>query len=206
MDKKLKTKLAQLELKRYLKEAMDTAHTSFEIQNPHLVGLADFRVSSFVFPKRPKGYSKVIPDIIRLILTPEGIKKTQAAIIEEVSELHPNQHVAKSIWHKTLQHYEITAINKVLEEESYPIRLTKGCTKLSHVRNNLKVHFDTISGKPRVFETRISIHKEQVMIGKKSYSVTYRKEKPYIRINMGKRRHWLRLDVLGKALLDADKK
>ncbi|MGH1399176.1 MAG: hypothetical protein ACRBCT_08180 [Alphaproteobacteria bacterium] len=198
--------IAKLELEFRLKEAQDSAIRIFEAEKPALAKLVSSRTTNIVYKKRPKGYTKIIPDMIALMIEDDNIDKTQKQVIEDVSADHPKQDIAQSIWSKDLQKYEIDAIKKQLEKDGLPEDIVKGCKKLSQIRQKLKDHLYEEREKTREFKTNISVNKKRVVIGKKSYPVVFRNSKnkkyPCIRINLRDKRYWLRIDVLTKALLE----
>ncbi|MGH1399079.1 MAG: hypothetical protein ACRBCT_07685 [Alphaproteobacteria bacterium] len=199
---------AKLELEFRLKEAQASAIRIFEAEKPALAKLVSSRTTNIVYKKRPKGYTKIIPDIIALMVEADNIDKTQKQLIEDVSAKHPKQDIAQSIWSKDLQKYDLDAIKKQLEKDGLPPEIVKGCKKLSQVRKKLKDHLYEEREKTREFKINISVNKKRVVIGKKSYPVVLRNSKnkkyPCIRVNLRDKRHWLRIDVLTKALLEGE--
>lgn len=209
MDKELNQKLAKHMLEENIKRAVKNVKDSFKNNNPSHAKLVDSRVDVLVYNKRPKGHSKVVPDLVKIMLIDDNVNLTLKELLEKVRKEHPKQKLSYNIWHKPLIKYQKDAILKVLKDNDYPVSIMRNCKQLSHVRNKIKLRVNAKNKKRVEFKVNVVMTSSNVIVNDKVYSVTRRGRgnHPYIRVETGKdgKRDWLRADVLGKLLIKTTK-
>ena len=96
-------------------------------------------------------------------------------------------------------------IEKRLQTCGLPTELMKGCRSLANIRKMIKNHLHDDLNSPKIFNTKISIHRDRVVIGKKAFTVTRKKAKnklyPTIRFSIGSDRSSLNVNALAMALI-----
>jgi len=207
MSKEIKVHLAKLEYQARIKEALRSCDTMFEIERPDLARLVKSYVNPVVYERRKKGYGKIIPDIVELMLSQENLTLTQSALLERIKLKHPNQKITLNIWHKKLQSYEKTAIKKVLIKNNMSEDLIKGCEKLSQLRKAVKIELSNQFEKKMSFNPKITVHPKKIVINGEIYPVIKRGKNNHrsISIRYKNKQVWLRVDALTKLLFQSVK-
>lgn len=194
-------------LKERIDAAIDAELEATGKEHPDLLTTVGFKRQNIYYKKRPPGFSKVMPDIVVEMLLPGGIKKTQQQIIDSVGMRHPLQDIKRSIWTRPLQSYEKKMIETKMRGNMRSSMDISDCKTLAQIRRKLIRYFNRQEGKPYAFKAKFEINKDLVVVNSKLFPITWRKSGdktyPCIRVSVKDKRHWLRVDVLSKMLLDA---
>ena len=207
MSQEIKIHSAKLEYYRRIKEALRSCDTMFEIERPDLAKLVKSHVNPVVYEKRAKGYGKIIPDLVELMLTPENLMLTQLALLEEVRLKHPKQKISLNVWHKKLQPYEKKAIKKALVKNDLSEDLMKGCEKLSQLKKAIKIDLSNKMEKKLTFNPKITIHPKTLIIDGRVYPIIKRGKNNHrsVSVRYKNKQVWLRVDALAKLFLQSVK-
>lgn len=190
-------KLADAE--RYAENAAKNAWKEYVSQNPELTNNAGIKVGINCFVKRPAGFSKVVPAIAERLMWKGWCERTQLDILKEVKPLFPEQKLLPNIWTKKFTKWERDRVKTlVTSNASKPISL-QGCDTLSELKKRISAA-NKLAGADQVIKATISITKDAVVVNKKEYPIEKIKSEGYeynrIRITVGAKRQWLRLDTL----------
>lgn len=193
------------EFQRKVNEAAEARAKKLKESNPDYADL-DIKCMNVAYVRGQKGISKVYFKIADMIMYPENMGKTQAAIIKEIQPLFPELTIRTNIWNREL----IPAVKDRIERRmssntSKPINF-RGCNTLAQMRKRVKAAFK-VAGSGKTFKTPITFASDSVVIGKTSYPITKKsaagKVYPSIRVEViGKGRCWVRVDAL-KAVLQS---
>jgi len=191
------------ELKKVADDAVKLAEKQWKADNPQYADQYSIKSSNIAVPKGKKGYSKVYLKIAEQMLWRDNLGKTQKAILENVQKDFSEFNINASVWQKELPKWMIGQIKPLIESNS-PVALNiRGCKSLSAIKKRL----DTELAKNqavRNIKADIAISKSTIVVGKLTYPVTMKKSGKYnypsIRVDVGGKRTWLRVDILEAVL------
>ena len=179
------------EYAKAMKEAAAKAHDLFLAVHPEASGLRFHRSKTYVSKPRPAGFSEVPIAIIRRMLQPGWVGKTQKAILEAVQEEMPQYAIAsaKNIW--TMEHmgWQLENLRDAVASGPAAFRTAdvSKCRTLSDFRRDLKLH---AAGTPDSYRATIRITPDTVTINKLVVNITMNtvrgKAIPTARINVEK--------------------
>jgi len=199
------TPLSYGDAKAHLKKILKTEWERFRSQNPQF-STSELKVETCIYKKRPPGYSKVYLDIMERLLWRGCADKTQQAILAEIRPLHPTQNIVANIWNKPLKKKQLEAMKTMIgggDRRTSSVNIA-GCRTLAEIKERIRAHIHSAEA-VQTFKGTIAIDSTSVIVGKKAYTITHRStgkyQYPAIRITVGNKRPWVRVDML-TALLE----
>jgi hypothetical protein len=165
------------------------------------------------YKKRPPGFHLVINRIMETITTPQsrnplyahipaGADKTQTQILAEIRPSFSNHNIQPNVWNRPLTKQQITKLKRLGGNFQQPINLA-GCKTLAQAKKRIQAALHA-SDATSSFKGTITIDNDKVVVGKQVYSIEKRTasghEYPSIRVNVGGKRSWLRVDLLRSLL------
>ena len=192
------------EAQAHLKKTLQVEWNRLRSQNPHLAGM-ELKAETLIYKKRPAGYYKVYLDIMERLLWRGYADKTQQAILSEIKPLHPHQNIMPNIWQKKLTKTQMDAMNtkvKTSGNNTQNIDLA-GCRTLADIKGRIRMHLHSAEA-VQTFKGKIAINSTTVVIGRDTHLIhnkpTGKYQYPSIRVAVGKKRPWVRVDVLAALL------
>ncbi|MFO0389573.1 MAG: hypothetical protein ACK502_07650 [Alphaproteobacteria bacterium] len=205
------------QIKQSLKDAQTEVRLAGEAKwqeikahNPHLSGF-EVKTKPYSYKKRPAGFNKVIERLMSEISYPSGMNydsgvsytagadRTQAAIIERIRPSFSNHKILPNVWNRKLTKKQFEKMQGMAWRNfRKPIDI-KGCKTLAQVKKRIQaaIHANDATF---TFKGTIAIDNKAVIVGKDIYAIETRKstghEYPSIRVNIGNKRAWLRVDLL----------
>ncbi|MDD3021337.1 MAG: hypothetical protein PHX61_10255 [Alphaproteobacteria bacterium] len=192
-----KDRLAKIE--EIGKQGAEEALSKAKVSDPKLFDGLVSVTQVKAYKKKPKGYSKVSLEAVKLILMCDGLNRTQKSIADELAAKHHEFGITPRIWQRPLPNYEWKAIQTRVRGDLGEKGDVSGCKTLSEVRKRLI----SINRQVRVeneFNKKIFITKDSVIIGKATYPIESKGAGKYkysvIRVAVGGKRQAIRLDAL----------
>ncbi|MDP2152816.1 MAG: hypothetical protein Q8J66_04050 [Methylotenera sp.] len=133
--------------------------------------------------------------------------KTQKDILERVKFITGIHELTANLWTRTFRSYTFTLLNKRISDEGLKISLVN-CKTLSDVRKRVQAYFTSLNGELKL-KAELVIAGSKLVVNGTTYPITLSgsgtSEYKRIRVNVGDKRQWIRLDAL-EALLDTKNK
>ncbi len=179
-----------------LRKAHEDTEASYRRQHPEAAGLL-VKSETFVYPKRPKGFSGHPLDVIGWFLqVPSTLRETNAVTVARLQERYGSSYkVPANLLTRQLPPSTLKRIDKLLATNGRRIDLKANDT-LSKIRRALRARASsTQSG--NVYGARVSFSEQEVVVGDVAFAVqTHEEGYRRIRVPVGTVRRWVRCDVL----------
>jgi hypothetical protein len=132
-----------------------------------------------------------------------GADRTQTKILTMTRDEFPSHNISANLWNAPLTKKQFTRMQQLAWNNFRPGIDLKGCKTLAQCKKRIMAVIHT-KDPSFAFKATISADKDKVIVGKKVYHIEDRKSGGYvypsIRVTLGKKRAWLRLDVLHSLL------
>jgi hypothetical protein len=195
-------------------KATKTAWETIKAKSPHLTGF-EIKAKTYCYKKRAQRFHRVIDSIIDVItsppaknhetgeLIPAGVERSQVDILRRIIPSFPNHKILPNIWNKKLTSKQFEKLQmRAWRNFRKPIEI-KGCNTLAAVKQRIYAALHANDAAYR-FNGDVTIDEKTVVVGKAVYAIeakgTGKYKYPSIRVEVGGKRVWLRVDALSKLL------
>jgi len=176
-----------IEFGKLAKQAQEQAWAEFVRLNPEAAELKRYGGQSYLSKARPKGSAEIPPAIVRQMMIPGWISRTQDAIRAEVASQFPQYSIPKETWryeHKGWQLKKLRAIVSMGPVEFNQADVSR-CKTLGQFKEALKIH---VAGKnaSNTYKATITVTPDTVTINKLALKVSVNRVggKEYRRVNV----------------------
>ena len=176
-----------------MRAEMKAAEQKLRNENPEYRGLK-LKSEVFAYRKRPRGWSGHQERVVSGMLTnKQFLNSTNAAIVEQVADWYPDYQPSTSIMYRPLYASSIAKISRLFREHGLEIVVRPSDT-LSKLKRAIQ------AGKRDEMENalqgQITIMANYVIVNSKTFSIHKARKNPSIRIALGDRRPYVRVDYL----------
>lgn len=161
------------------------------------------RVSSEIraYKKPPKGWSGHQLRIVNSMLeNPAFLRLTNAEVLKRVRDWYDGYEPSSSVMYRPLYRSSRPKIEAALQQRGIELRLNSNAT-LSKIKKVIQAKRSPSASS--TFNSTIEISEQHVIVDDRSFPIETGREHPSVRVSVGGRRPYLRVDVL-KALLTGD--
>lgn len=190
-------------LKRLSKSKQET-FSEFAKEYPiEVLGLKLIDNSTVVTANKHKiNYKATYLGIMDCLLDRSQSLKTQKDILEKVKFTTGIHELTANLWTRPLRRYTFALLNKRISDEGLKISLVN-CKTLSDVRKRVQAYFTSLNGELKL-KAEVVIAGNKLVVNGTTYPITSNgsgtSEYKRIRVSVGEKRQWIRLDAL-EALL-----
>lgn len=197
-----KNREAMDQLNKHMIESNQNAIKDFYEKNPQYKKLIGYVPNGHAYVRKA-GSHVILETMMRFVAYPNGLAKSKKQILEDVKKEHPKfiDSINYNAWYRKLKPAQWKKMQKIIQGSHVKSVSIRGCTTLSEIRKKLIT--ESIKRSPKFTATKtITIDNDNVVIGKKLYSISTRvsKGKEYPSIRVGAKRTLINVTALRELL------